>query len=229
MDIRLSQFTGPYDLLLSLVGEKKLNISELALSEVTEQFLRYVDGLPNHKAEELADFLVVATRLVLLKARMLLPQFAVEDDDGDGSLEDQLRLYKQFVDASKKINKLWLSPELGFFRFESPRRPAGFLPGAFVTSDRLHDAMLQLVRRLTPPKPIPETSIDRAISLKERIDRIRDLLKKTGKINFYELVSESGNKTEVIVSFLALLELVKQKTLTLYQDDAFGDIVIERV
>ena len=89
--------------------------------------------------------------------------------------------------------------------------------------------MLQLVDRLTPPKPLPETAIVRAVSMKETIDRIRALLKKNRRLSFGELLTSAHNRTEVIVSFLALLELVKQKAVALRQREIFSDIVIEKI
>ena len=80
MDVRLKQYNGPFELLLALVDGEKLDITEVALSEVTEQFLKYLDTLEEHRAEELADFLVVAARLLLLKSRALLPHFFPEED-----------------------------------------------------------------------------------------------------------------------------------------------------
>src|SRR3989338_1878896 len=105
-ELTLDQFSGPLDLLLSLLEESKLNISEVSLSSITEQYLTYLDTLEDNRAEELADFLVVGSRLLLLKSKMLLPQFAPEEDEGT-SLEEQLRLYKVFLEASKGVNRLW--------------------------------------------------------------------------------------------------------------------------
>ena len=229
VSLQLEQFSGPLDLLLSLIAEEELDVSEVALSRVTEQFLQYLDTLENRRAEELADFLVVASRLLLLKSRTLLPQFAFEADDEGPSLADQLRLYKQFVEASKQLNTLWMSDRVASGRTEPPRKPLGFVPPVNVTLDMLHERMVQLVARLTPPKPLPETHIDRAISMKQKIDEIRHLLSRSGRIHFGSILHQAKNRTEVIVSFLAILELVKQKTVAVTQDELFGDIVIQRV
>lgn len=226
--IKIQDFEGPYDLLLSLIAEQKLSISELALSEVTEQYLGYLDTLEEYQPGELADFLVVATKLLLLKSKALLPQFAPEEDEGP-SLEDQLRLYKQFVEASKDIQAAWLAPSRGVFRIEPPRKADGFVPPTNMDSTTMHHAMVQLVTRLAPPKALPQTKIDKAISMKQKIDHVRTMLKTRKQFLFSEVLESSHNKTEVIVGFLALLELVKVKAVGLHQDEAFGDIVIERV
>ena len=89
--------------------------------------------------------------------------------------------------------------------------------------------MLQLVTRPTPQSPLPQTRIDKAVSLKQQIDQIRAILSRAREVNFHTLLSDAKNKTEVIVSFLAILELVKQKIVALKQGEGFGDILVERI
>lgn len=225
---KTEQFSGPLDLLLQLIQNNKLDITTVALSEVTEQYLHYLDSLEEKNAEDLADFLVIATRLLLIKSKNLLPQLLPDDDDGP-TLEAQLRLYKMFVDVSKKVNTLWLRPAHAVFRVESPRKAVGFIPPANATLEALHTSMVQLVNRLRPPKALPETRIDRTVSIKEKIDTIRRLLQKSKHIGFHDVVSEARNRTEVIVTFLAILELMKQRFVALEQEDSFGDIVISPI
>jgi segregation and condensation protein A len=227
VNLELNKFSGPLDLLLSLIKDNKFNISELNLSQVTEQYLDYLDKLEKNKEEELSDFLVVGTRLLFLKSRMLLPQFDVEEED-DHSLTEQLKLYKVFVDASKIVSKLWLNKKRSVFRVEPLRKSAEFVPPLNLSQDNLQKNMLQLINRLRPLKPLPQTRIDKAVSLKERLDKIRRIVNKKSKVEFFELIDNSKNKTEVIVSFLALLELMKQKTVELKQDNSFSDILIEK-
>jgi len=228
ISIKLTQFDGPFDLLLSLIQDNKLNISELSLSTITEQYLAYLAELDDSKAEELADFLVIAARLLLLKSSKLLPQFAPVEDEGP-TLEDQLKLYKSFLEASKKINERWLEGKFGAFRTEPPRRSEQFTPPTNLTLEKLRQSMLQLVNRLKPLKPIPQAQIDRAVSMKEKIDHIRQLLKSSKTFSFSDLLSSGKNRTEVIVSFLALLELVKLKMVGLEQGGSFGEIVVRKV
>jgi len=213
MKIKLEQFSGPLDLLLSLIKDNELNITELALSEITEQYLKYLDKLEDNRAEELADF---------------LPQFGPEEEEGP-SLEEQLKLYKTFVDLSRKVNKLWNYKDRSVFRVEPPRKAESFVAPVNLDKSVLYDNMVQLLNRLKPLKPLPETRIDKAISMKEKLDKIRNILKKNKSINFLELLENANNRTEVIVSFLALLELVKQKAVILKQEATFADIAIERV
>lgn len=229
MDFITKQFSGPLDLLLILIADQKMSINDIAISEVTEQYVKYVEALDDDaiSPEELADFLLVAAKLLLLKSKALLPMFMKEEEDGP-SLADQLRLYKAFVDASKSINTLWLQPPRGYFRVEPMRKAEGFVPPANVTMDSVYRSMVQLVNRLAPPKPLPRTNMDKTVSLREKINTLKALINKHKNMLFHHTIDNLRNKTEVIVSFLALLELVKQQEILFSQETQFGDIFIER-
>ncbi len=227
MDFKTEKFNGPLDLLLSLVQENEFSINDVALSEVTEQYLDYVDQFSEIDADELSDFLLVASRLLYLKSRALLPQLMPEEEAGQ-DLADQLKLYKKFLEASKKINDIWLNPSMSFSRIEPARIPEIPEMPKNLKKKELKQSMLNLLHRIKPPKPIPRAYIDKAVSLKETITKMRNFLKNRKSFNFSEVLSSSENKTELIVGFLAVLELVKQKTVMLKQDDMFGEILIER-
>ncbi|PIR76474.1 MAG: hypothetical protein COU32_01945 [Candidatus Magasanikbacteria bacterium CG10_big_fil_rev_8_21_14_0_10_42_10] len=228
MDLTLKQFTGPFDLLLSLVEQQELKITEITLSEVTEQYLLHLDSMEEDQAEELADFLVVAAKLLYLKSKRLLPEFLPEEEEDTDGLEAQLKLYKQFVDASKGIDQLWQNKSISAFRHEPPRVAETFVLPPGLTLEKLEQSMVHLVSRIAPPKQLPKTHIDRGISLKERIDRIRTLLKQKKQFRFSDALEDAHNKTEIIIGFLAILELVKQQSLRLDQDGTYGDIMITR-
>jgi len=228
IDVQTKDFSGPLDLLLSLIAEKKMDITELALSEVTEQYILSIESIEEKDPDELADFLVIATKLVLLKSRSLLPQFFPEEEEGP-SLAEQLKLYKVFVDASKVLHTQWDDGQMTYFRREPTRVPTEFVPPENMQQDKMHASMVQLVHRLAPLKPLPELRIDRSVSIHERIEHIKTMLKKVKEVSFATMLGESANKTEVIVGFLALLELVKQRAVTLQQGDAFDDIVVSRI
>jgi len=205
-----------------------MNINEVALSQVTEQFLFYLEKIENREPAELADFLLVASRLLLLKSKKLLPQFVLDEEEGP-SLEEQLRLYKLFIEAAKEINKTWLNGKQAYFREETTRRPEEFTPPSNLSLTSLEEQYRKLLFRLQPPKPLPKTEIDRRVLLEEKIKSIAGLLKKAKNLNFFELLNSSQNRTEVIVTFLALLELVKGQQVSLQQTGAFSDIAIEKV
>jgi len=226
-EFKLKQFSGPLDLLLSLIDDDKLSLSELSLSQVTEQYLGYLDQMEERKPEELADFLVIATKLLLLKSKQLLPQLTLEEEEG-ASLEDQLRLYKKFVEAAKKLNKQWLNGQRTAFRVEPTRRPTEFIMPDNATVDKMHESLTKLLKRITPLKPLPRITVDKTVLMREKIKNIRNLLSKKGKLSFKEILENSNNRTEIIVCFLSLLELTKKSEASLQQTENFTDIVVEK-
>lgn len=228
MKVALEQYNGPLDVLLSLIQEKEMHISEISLGEVTEQFLSYIDTIEKVHPEELADFLVIASKLLLMKSRALLPQL-MPQEEMETDLADQLRMYKMYVDVSKKINERWENAQISYTRTEPVRVPENPEPPDNVTTDGLQACMKRLLHKLTPPKPLPKTHIDKTVSLKEKIKQFRDFLSSRKQFSYHEALGTEHNKTEAIVGFLAILELVKQRSATLRQSALFGDITIERV
>lgn len=226
MHFKLDKFSGPLDVLLNLIEEKQMSVSELALSEVTEQFLEHLSKLEDKRPEDLADFLVVATRLIFIKSRELLPRLGADEEDGP-SLADQLRLYQAFIEASKKLNHRWNGPQRSVFRVEPPRGPVEFIPPKNFSAENLRASLEKLIRRLKPLPPLPQTQIDKTVSVKEKIEEIRKLLSRGRGISLFGLLKGSRSRTELIVSFLALLELVKQERVLLKQSGSFEDITLE--
>ncbi len=223
------EFTGPLDLLLSLVNEQKMSISEISLSTVTEQYMNHLDSIAHRRPGEMADFLVVASRLLFIKSRALLPQLQPELEEEE-DLTAQLERYAQFVKASKHIARMW-----NVKSHMQGRRPEKVIPDnvpmpSLLTVSSIHASMQRLVSRLTPAKPaLSQSRIDRTISLKEKIARVSKLLRSKKAFSFSDVAGEGSNKTETIVSFLAILELMKQYKLVLSQKSASHDIMIQSV
>jgi segregation and condensation protein A len=226
-ELKLEKFEGPLDLLLQLIDQEKMDISEIALSKITEQFFAYLDKLEQNRPEELADFLVIAARLIYLKSHHLL-QYANPSEETGPDLADQLKLYKQYVEASKKINAMWQVGSVAYGRVEPPIKATEFIMPSNAAARNLHAAMTSIIRRLKPVDPLPKVTIDHSLSVKQKIDSIRHLLKNSKEFNFTHIVQTAKNKTEIIVSFLAILELIKEKTVSVKQDLAFDDMVIVR-
>jgi len=227
-DLKLEKFEGPLDLLLQLVDQEKLSITEISLSKVTEQFFSYLDKLEKNRPEELADFLVVAARLIYLKSHSLLQYAYPEEEDNGPGLADQLKLYKQYVEASKTVNSLWEAGKIAYGRIEPPVQSKEFVLPTNVTTNSLYNSMVFLLNRLKPMEALPKVSIDHSVSIKQKIDSIRNLLKNGKEFSFKNLLSSAQNKTEVIVSFLAILELVKERSVRFRQVDAFADLLVTK-
>jgi segregation and condensation protein A len=223
--LNLEKFEGPLDLLLELIDGQKLSITEVSLTQVTEQYLNYLSKLEDYYPEELAQFLVVASRLVYLKSKMLLPYLYPEEDEGP-SLAEQLKLYKQFVEASKYINKLWQAEAVSYGRIEPPIKATGFIMPVNAEKDHLYSAFMTVLKRLKPLNPLPHMTIDRTLSVKQKIESLYQVLKAVKKLTFHELVGEAESRTEVIVSFLAILELVKQERASIQQELPFDTMSV---
>lgn len=227
-EIKLDKFEGPLDLLLQLIEREELQVSEIALAKVTEQYFAYLNTLGEQRSEELADFLVIATKLVYLKSKELLPYLYPEENEGP-SLSDQLKLYKRYADASKVVEGLWLEGSVAYGRIEPPALVEGFVLPLNATAPDLHHSFTELLRRLRPISPLPEVHIDHSISVKQKIESIFNTIKQWSTLRFTDLFGVAKNKTDVIVSFLALLELIKQEKISIHQLDSFDDMEIKKV
>lgn len=227
--IHLEQFEGPLSLLLSLIEEKKLEITDISLGEVTDQYLEFLKRGENRLSpEELADFLVIATRLLLLKSRSILPIFS--DDSLEGDLASELRLYKLFLDASKVLEKMTSSGVKFFARETLPlKREIIFSPPQNITLDVLRSSFEEIVKNLEPLRAIPEKIYRRVMSLEEKVSQIREILEKGKRCAFSNLFGENFSRGEMVVSFLALLELLKQEEIHVVQQTHFMEIEIVRI
>jgi len=227
--IKIEKFNGPMDLLLQLLDKHEFEITEISIAEVTDQFLLHIESIEDRDAEELSDFLVLATRLLYLKSKALLP--LLEDEEGElDDLEKQLKMYKEFVDASKKIEEMIKQNRFTFSREKMPMRTVvEFAPPTGLKVKELKQIFLVVLRRLDPLVKLPKQIMEKTVSLQKTIFDLKDLIRKQKKIGFKELMSGAKNRTEVIVNFLAVLELVKQRQLIVRQASLFEDIHLERV
>ncbi|MBI4135225.1 segregation/condensation protein A [Candidatus Uhrbacteria bacterium] len=222
--VKLEQFEGPLDLLLSMIEGEELDITKVALAKIAEDYLKMVREakLP---PEEVADFLLVASKLLLIKSQALFPNLQV-DEEGP-ALEHQLKLLKLYHDASRNIEALVNKKHFVYFRDKMPIDRV-FRPPEKLKVGGLHEAFLVVLKALEPLVRIPKKIVLKAISIQERIQKLRDLILEKLTTSFKNFVGgQAGDKTEVIVSFLALLELCKQRVIEVKQDKLFHDIMIE--
>lgn len=226
--VALETFQGPLDLLLQLIEQEEMTITDISLSQVTEQFFEYLNKLEEKNAEELADFLVVASKLVFLKSKHLLPYLYPEEESGP-SLADQLKMYKRYADASLHVDALWKQNQVGYGRIEPPTPVEGFLLPLNATAEHLRTSFTALLKRLKPVAVLPQVSIDRTVSVKEKIASIYQALQQIKKLSFSDVVGTAQNRTEVIVSFLAILEIVKQENVAVEQSGSFHNFVLTKV
>lgn len=225
--VNIEHFEGPLDLLLQLVEQNELEVSKISLATVADQFVQYMQA-SSVPPEELADFLVIASKLVYLKSQLLLPDFRDQEMEEGPDLEAQLRQYQMFVAAARQIDSIWKSGQRSFVRNLSVarRREVKFVPPTNVDAQVLLDAMKRVIARLEPIVHLPKVAIRRVISLHERIRDLFSKIKDHAKLTFKAFLKSTHHKEDAVVSFLALLELIKQRFVMVDQKDLFNDIDI---
>ena len=223
-EVKLEKFQGPLDLLLQLIEREELDITEVSLAKVTDQYITHLEQLTEMPPEELADFLVVAAKLLYIKSRMLLPLLAWDQDEEPGDLETRLRMYKEYVEAAKNVQQILSGKRHTFVREKPPVSALGFAPPRDLTGEKMAELFRDVLRRLIPVVRPPEAVIERTVSIHEKIRHIQDLLAKAERVSFHRILEKAETRSEIIVSFLALLELVKQRHVAVKQDDHFGEI-----
>lgn len=226
----LEQFQGPLDLLLQLIENQKLDISQVSLANVTDQYLSYLDNLQNINAEELADFLVVATKLLVIKSRILLPQLDDEEEDSAEQLEAQLRLYKDYQEAAKIIEQILaeknecFSREKVAFNFQPSFSP----PEGLMAGD-LQAIFSEVIKRIDYVVNLPQKVMERVMTLTEMVTNIRDTLGKMQKFSFHHVLSGAKSRSDIVVCFMALLELIKAGEVAVNQQGVFDEITVEKI
>lgn len=233
--VDLPEFNGPLDLLLHLIERDELDVTAISLVAVTDQYLEHLGRLKRDRVEHMADFLVVAARLLLIKSRALLPQpeapFGDEDEEDPAeALARQLRRYKRFREAAAWLDGRQQAGLRTHVRVAPPPRLeaildldgvtivalAQALQGALERSGHLDDEVASVVER-------------RTLTIESQIDSLRRHLGLTGRILFDHLLSEERSKAEVSVTLLAVLELVKRREIQAEQESLFGPIEIARL
>jgi segregation and condensation protein A len=225
-EVASDQFSGPLHLLLDLVDRKQLPITEISLSQITDDYIKYLDA-HTVPPEELADFLVIASTLLLMKSRAILPQLALEEEGPD--LTSQLALYKEFVEIAKQMDVQYGKHLMLARARSSMPKLEGFYPPQDLTLFTLEQTFGAVLKRLEPFFALEAQSMQRVVSVQERIEHIRSAILERSKLSFGDLTRSAKSKVDVVVSFLALLELMKQRLVKVVQKESFQDIMISHV
>ncbi len=228
--VRQEKFEGPLELLLELIEKEKLSISEISLAKVTDDYLAHVKALEAIDPEALAEFLVVAAQLMLVKSRTLLPslQFSEEEEASLEELEARLAEYQRMRTAAQGLAALAARKAYIQTREAWATMDPIFYPPPKFGAPMLAAAFESFLASIPKAEKLVEEKIRKVISLEEKMTHIRSFLENVTARAFSQLVSGAREKVEVIVSFLAILELAKQKFLTLDQKELFADIEIKR-
>lgn len=240
-EVNLEKFSGPLDFLLDLIETKKLAINEISLAQVTDQFLDYLEKLKetfnsgfegkiNFELERLvADFLVVASRLILIKSRSLLPSLVLtsEEEDDIKDLERRLEEYRRIKELSSGLKKL--SKGAGAFYARELYRgfQVVFFPPKNITKEILTDAYQAVLKTLPQIQDLKTATLNKIVTLEEKMKELLARISNAAEVSFAKVVSGGKNKIDIVLAFLAILMLFRKQILDIRQDRLFGEIKIK--
>jgi len=230
--VELPNFEGPLDLLLILIEREELDITKISLARVTDRYLAYLNFLREINPDELTDFLVVAAKLILIKSEVLLPRppasiLEEEDEDLGDELARQLMLYKQFKKIAEYLRELEAKGQRNFVRltYVGPKIEPKLVPGD-ITLEQLRNAGRNALT-IKPPNPDVNEVVSRElVTIGQQMARIRMALTTGGRVRFRSLLANNRDRIEVIVTLLAVLELIKRRVVRVEQDTLFSDLTI---
>jgi segregation and condensation protein A len=233
--VRLPFFEGPLDLLLHLIEREEMDINEISLVAVTDSYLKAIEDLEEIEPGALADFLVVAAKLLYIKSRTLLPKPRPpeeEEEEGSDSLIQQLLEYRRYKSVAEGLHLRQEAGLRAFVRLAPTPKVERKLDLTDVSLDKLTRALQRALKRIPsdPPRPrvhtYPITIAEQIEVVRERVRAAEDGAKKT--IHFSTLLSEQRSRMEIVITFLAILELIKQREIVVVQEEIFGEIVLRR-
>ncbi len=227
---RLPEFEGPLDLLLSLIERRELDITRVSLGAVADQYLELISAPGAIELSALADYLIIAAKLILIKSRLLLPQPESPIQEGEEDLGEalarQLREYKMFKQTATFLRERERQDLRSYPRFAPPPKPQ---PGHWqlkgVTATDLAHA-LQRALHLRPDLPQGTLNVPLSVSIDEQIHTIVRLTRSQTAVRFSALLEQATTRVEVIVTFLAVLELIKRRLILARQEGLFGEIML---
>lgn len=229
--IRLEQFEGPLDLLLSLIEKEELDITQVSLAKVADQYLAYLRHEESISLANLASFLTIAARLILIKSRALLPilQWSDEEEESMDDLELRLREYKRFREAAGKLGQLFGRGRFAHGRESFLGTQVVFYPPSKLAAADLRSHFIDVLGEIPVFDVLPEQEIRAIVTLEEKILSLQNMLLERIETSFDELTRTATDRVEVIISFLAVLEMVKQRVIFVEQGAFSSDISIKRL
>ncbi|MBN2555142.1 MAG: segregation/condensation protein A [Anaerolineales bacterium] len=227
--VQLNVYEGPLDLLLDLIERAELDITKVSLAMVTDQYLAYLHDARDRHLEDLASFLVVAARLLQIKSEALLPrppERELDEDDPGDALARQLILYKKFKNSAQFLNVRQQQGMRSFLRLAAPPTVEAKLDLTGVSIKDLVSAFTIVMSTRHDHDGMQRAISGPHIRVRDRIVHILDMLHELGRVTFKQIVKTARTRVEIVVSFLAMLELVKQSRIEAQQDSLFGEIQI---
>jgi segregation and condensation protein A len=228
--VKLPDFEGPLDLLLYLIEREELDITQVSLAKVTGAYLEYIHILEQLHVDAVADFLVVAAKLLLIKSQALLPRppsttTESEEDVGD-DLVRQLLLYKQYKESARTLGDREAAGLRTYVRVAPPPKIEAKLDLSNITIDMLIKAVRNVLEVEKPKPPVGTVVKPYTLTIRDQMGLIERILRYRPNISFKRMLRRAQDRIEIIVTFLAVLELLRRRKVDVQQDSLFGDILI---
>jgi segregation and condensation protein A len=223
-------YEGPLDLLLQLIERAELDITKLSLALVTDQYLAYMHQLTDLEADEVSAFLVIAAKLLQIKSEALLPrppQREVGEEDPGEALAKQLIVYKRYREIAGLLEQRETSGLRTYLRVAPPPKLDGSLDLTGISIDDIAAAAEEIFANLNLADALYSVVPPSRVTIREKIALITDFLRRQKTITFRSLVNHENSRLEIVVTFLAMLELIKRHLVRVSQDGLFGDISLE--
>jgi segregation and condensation protein A len=224
--VRTGTYEGPLEIILDLIEKRKLLVNELSLAQITDDYITYIRSQATFPMEDAADFIGVAATLLLIKSKSLLPDLAlsVEEEDDVEDLKRRLSAYERTREAARELSQIFGRSVL---ISAGERKPEPmFAPSRDLTLDSIQRALLEALAALEKEEKLPEARVRPTFTIEEIMDSLTKRVQSALTLSFKEFTGNAKEKVEVIVSFLALLELVKQGAVEAAQQSVFGEINI---
>jgi segregation and condensation protein A len=228
--LKLQQFEGPFDLLIDLIENKKLSINEVSLSRIFDGYMEYLKELNHFPVGEVASFIAIAATLMLIKSRSLLPSLKLtEEEEADiKDLETRLNLYNKYREIAKTLEKIF-GKKIIFAREPFAGVPDVFIEPRGLNREKLGQILKILISGLPKKEILPETSVKKTISLEQKIEDLVGRLKERVSMCFSDITNPGCDKVDIIVNFLAVLELMRRGMLVATQENNFSEIEISKI
>ncbi|MEW5907649.1 MAG: segregation/condensation protein A [Patescibacteria group bacterium] len=231
--VKVGQFEGPLDLLLELIERHKLSINDISLAQITDQYLEHLKQLDGFPIEEVALFITIASTLILIKSHSLIPSMELtpEEEENIEELEERLRIYRQIKTLSIHIKQIFYKNPV-FAREGFKNITIGFIEPKGISVDNLYVIFKNVIDRLPKENCLPEVKVKKIISLEEKIKELAGRIQGQLELSFREFATSRADmkdkKIEMIISFLAMLEMIKREIIIVNQIELFGEINICR-
>ena len=229
IDVKLNVFEGPLDLLLHLIEKNKVNIYDIPIVTITEQYLEYVNNMEEEDLDVMSEFLVMAATLIKIKSKMLLPKDEEDPEDEEDPREELVRRLLEIEGNKAFFKKATIPAEVKNVKQEVD--PYELISKADVDLQKLNEIFKSVMRKqVDKVDPIRSKfkEIEREeISLEEKMAEVREEVRGLEGINFRTLLEMQASKMNIIVTFLAILELMKIGAIAIRQEDIFGEIIID--